>query len=268
MKTFCGRAILVIVFVLGLSYSKPIRAELSSDGRLIDLTHSFGEDTIYWPTEKGFQLLRGTAGVTDRGYFYAANRFTCAEHGGTHIDAPQHFWETGETVDQIPLKRLIGPGACIDVSQQCTGDADYQVTVEDCQRWEDSTSQSLKGKIVLIYTGYCRRWPNRKDYLGTDEQGRPAVANLHFPGLHPAAAEWLVAKRRVAAVGIDTASIDFGQSRDFATHVRLFRENVPALENVANLHELPSQGFDLLALPMKISGGSGGPCRIVAVLED
>ena len=116
---------------------------------------------------------------------------------------------------------------------------------------------SLEDKIVLIYTGYGSRWPDREKYLGTAETGRAAVAKLHFPGLDPAAADWLVSKRHVRMVGIDTASIDHGQTRDFPTHVRLFRDNVPALENVANLDKLPPHGFTLAALPMKIAGGSG-----------
>jgi kynurenine formamidase len=93
------------------------------------------------------------------------------------------------------------------------------------------------------------------------------VAKLHFPGLHPEAAKWLAQNRSVRAVGIDTASIDFGQSTHFQSHVSLFEKNIPALENVANLGELPEKGFVVLALPMKIRGGSGGPVRIVAMLN-
>jgi kynurenine formamidase len=235
--------------------------------RLIELTHPFDSTTIYWPTEEGFKLLRGQAGVTDRGYYYSANRFMGAEHGGTHIDAPIHFWEDGQTVDQLPLERLIGPGACVDVSQKCTADRDYQATVEDFEAWEAANNASLKDRIVLIRTGYGRHWPNREKYLGTSETGRAAVAKLHFPGLDPAAADWLISRRQIRMVGIDTASIDYGQTRDFPTHVRLFRDNVPALENVAELKELPATGFKVVALPMKIGGGSGAPCRVVAILE-
>jgi kynurenine formamidase len=93
------------------------------------------------------------------------------------------------------------------------------------------------------------------------------VAKLHFPGLHPEAARWLGQHRTVKAVGIDTASIDFGQSTHFQSHVTLFEKNIPALENVANLEQLPETGFTVLALPMKIRGGSGGPVRIVALLD-
>jgi len=235
--------------------------------QLIDLTHPFDETTIYWPTEEGFKLLRGSAGITERGYYYAANRFLAAEHGGTHIDAPIHFWEGGQTVDHLPLQRLVGPGACVDVTAHCAADRDYQVTVEDFRAWEAANNATLEDRIVLIRTGFGRFWPDREKYLGTKELGKDAVAKLRFPGLDPAAAEWLVTRRRVRMVGIDSASIDHGLSRDFATHVRLFRDNIPVLENLAQLEKLPAKNFTVVALPMKIAGGSGGPCRIIALLE-
>jgi kynurenine formamidase len=245
-----------------------VEAKNRITGRNVDLTHPFNEQTIYWPTEEGFKLLRGPAGITERGYYYAANRFLAAEHGGTHIDAPIHFWEGGQTVEEVPLRRLIGPGACVDVSAKCAKDRDYQVTVEDFEAWEATNDASLKDRIVFIRTGFGRDWPDREKYLGTRETGRGAVAKLRFPGLDPAAADWLITRRHVRMVGIDTASIDHGQTRTFPTHVRLFRDNVPALENVAQMDKLPAAGFKVVALPMKISGGSGAPCRVIAILDE
>jgi kynurenine formamidase len=235
--------------------------------RMIDLTHGFDAETIYWPTEDGFKLIPETAGVTEQGYFYAANRFTCAEHGGTHLDAPRHFSAEGQTVDQVPLKRLVGPAVCIDISPQCATDPDYQATVEDFEGWELVQGSSLEDRIVLIRTGFSRFWPDRKTYLGTEEQGKEAVAKLHFPGLDPSAADWLVSKRHIRMVGIDTASIDHGQTQDYPTHRRLFQDNVPALENLANLAQLPTEDFAITALPMKIVGGSGAPCRVIAIIK-
>jgi kynurenine formamidase len=237
-----------------------------ADTRIIDLTHPFDESTIYWPTEEGFKLLRGTAGVTEGGYFYVANRFMCAEHGGTHIDAPIHFFEKGQTIDQVPVERLIGPGACVEVSTKCAADRDYQVTVEDFEKWEADHKASLENRIVLIRTGFGRYWPNREKYLGTAEQGKAAVAKLHFPGLDPSAADWLITRRHIRLVGIDTASIDHGQTQNYPTHQRLFRDQVPALENIADMSQLPADKFTVVALPMKIGGGSGAPCRVVAML--
>lgn len=236
-----------------------------AEGRLIDLTHSFDEHTIYWPTEKGFVLEKGKAGLTPKGYFYMANRFAAAEHGGTHLDAPIHFFEGRRTIEAIPLEQLVGEGAVVDVRQKCADNPDYEIGIGDLRAWETSHRRQLVDMIVLLNTGYGRRWPERKRYLGTDARGPQAVAELHFPGLAPEAARWLTDERQIKAVGIDTASIDYGQSAHFQSHVRLFERNVPALENLANLDLLPDGPFAVIALPMKIAGGSGAPLRIVAV---
>lgn len=234
--------------------------------RLIDLTHSFGEATIVWPTEQDFQLVLQQAGETTGGYYYASNRLEMAEHGGTHIDAPIHFSKGGQTLDQVPIERLVGTAVKIDVTTQCAGDRDYLVTIQDIERWETIHGLIPTRAIVLVDTGFARYWPSRQQYLGTELRGPEGVKALHFPGLHPEAAAWLVRERQVKAVGIDTASIDYGQSTKFETHVTLLSQNVPVFENLSDLRNLPDQGFDVIALPMKIARGTGGPLRIIAVL--
>lgn len=256
----------LLTFASALPTPTPAAEPPAGAAQTVDLTHPFDESTIYWPTEPGFRLENTASGVTERGYYYAANRFATAEHGGTHMDAPIHFFADGQTVEQVPLWRLIGPGVCVDVADRCAANRDYLISVEDFEAWERRQGQSLAEKIVLLRTGFGQHWPDREKYLGTAATGRAAVAELRFPGLDPVAADWLVTRRRIRAVGIDTASIDYGRSEQFATHVRLCRANVPALENVAQLSRLPPHGFTIAALPMKIAGGSGAPCRVVALL--
>ena len=234
--------------------------------RLIDLTHAFGADTIVWPTEHDFRLVVQQEGETSGGYYYASNRLEMAEHGGTHIDAPIHFSRGGQKLDQIPLERLMGIGVRIDVSAQCARERDYRITIRDFERWEAVHGKIPDGTIVLLDTGFARFWPARQDYLGTELRGSEGVRALHFPGLHPEAAAWLVRERQIKAVGIDTASIDYGQSTRFEAHVALLSRNVPVFENLADLRTLPNMKFEVIALPMKIAGGTGGPLRIIAVL--
>jgi kynurenine formamidase len=253
------------VVALALAAGGAARAELP-EGRIVDLTHAFDADTIFWPTEPGFALEKVHDGETAAGHYYAANRFRTAEHGGTHVDAPLHFVRGAPAVDAIPLERLIGPGVVVDVTAAAEADRDYQVRVEDLRAWEERHGRIADGAIVLLRTGFGRLWPDRRRYLGTDERGAAAVAKLSFPGLAPQAAAWLVAERRVKAVGIDTASIDHGRSARFETHVALAAAGVPAFENVAGLDGLPLRGFTVIALPMKIRGGSGAPLRIVAIV--
>ncbi len=234
-----------------------------SAGRWIDLTHSFSESTIYWPTDTtGFELQELAFGPTEGGWFYASYAFASPEHGGTHLDAPVHFAEGKLTNEQIPLSGLMGPAAVVDVSSRAT--PDYLLTVEDLTTWEAEHGQLPNDGILLIRTGWAERWGDRTTYLGTDLTGPEAVPELHFPGIGADAAEWLVANRDLVAVGIDTPSIDYGQSADFRAHVTLYAENISGFENVTNLHLLPQTGSFVVALPMKIEGGSGGPLRIVA----
>lgn len=237
-------------------------------GRIVDLSHAFDAQTIYWPTEDGFQLIRGPYGVTEKGYFYSANRFLAAEHGGTHIDAPIHFFQNRKSVDQIPLEQLIGEAVVVDVTEACRTNRDYLIGVDDLRRWEDAHQRQLVDVIVLLRTGFDGHWPDRQQYLGTTQLGPEAVAQLRFPGLDPVAARWLVEHRSIKAIGIDTASIDYGQSQQFKSHVLLCENSVPVFENLAHLDGLPTSGFAVVALPMKIAGGSGGPLRIVALVAN
>jgi kynurenine formamidase len=156
----------------------------------------------------------------------------------------------------------------VNVSAQAAANADYQVTVGDLEAFEAAHGPIAAGTIVLVRTGWGSRWPDRERYLGTAATGPAAVPLLHFPGIAPEAARWLVEHRSVDAVGIDTPSIDYGQSSTFETHQVLYGANIPGFENVANLDQLPESGAYVIALPMKIQGGSGGPLRIVAVLPD
>lgn len=235
-------------------------------GRWVDLTHSFDAQTIMWPTSDPFELEVLSHGYTDKGYFYAANKFRTAEHGGTHLDAPIHFAEGRRAVDALPVDQLIGPAAVVDVAAACARDADYEVSVDDLRAWEARHGRLPDGVVLLLHTGFGARWPDVARYLGTAERGADAVAKLHFPGLHPDAARWLVRERDVRAVGLDTASIDHGQSTLYGSHVALFERDIPAMENVANLHLLPPVGAWIVALPMKIGEGSGAPLRVAAWL--
>lgn len=259
-----------IIFLCGCvePSAQPSKPGLGLDvatATVVDLSYAYDDDTLYWPTSpSGFELESLHHGRTEAGYFYSAAVLATPEHGGTHLDAPIHFAERGWTAEQIPLDRLIGPAAVIDVSAQAAEDPDYLLTEEDVRAWESRHGWIPDAGIVLLRTGWGARWPNRLEYLGDDAPGD--ASNLHFPGYGEEAARYLVSTRRAAVLGIDTASIDHGPSRYFLAHQAAAAENVPALENVANLDRLPATGAWVFALPMKIGGGSGGPVRIAALI--
>ena len=266
MKRF---ALLFLTLVTGFATNVAVAQHRTADslsGRIVDLSYPFDASTIYWPTAEAFHLEKDFEGTTEKGYYYSAYRYSAAEHGGTHIDAPVHFAKGRNTVDEIPLGQLMGPGIVVDVTKQCDRNPDYLISERDLKDWEQRHGKIPAGTIVLLHTGFGRFYPDRKRYLGTDQRGAAAVPNLHFPGLHPNAARWLTQNRRIKAIGLDTASIDYGQSTLFESHRTLFSKDIPAMENVANLDKLPATGFSVIALPMKIKGGSGGPLRIVAII--
>lgn len=231
---------------------------------LVDLTYSYDENTVYWPTAPSkFDMEELSYGHTEGGYFYSAYRIATPEHGGTHIDAPIHFAEGQDTTEEIPLERLVAPGIVIDMSADAASDPDALLEVSHIDDFERAHGAIAPRTIVLVHTGWGKYWPDAKQYLGDDTPGE--TSNLHFPGISKEAAHALVA-REVAAVGIDTASIDHGPSKDFIAHRVLMEAGIPGFENVANVGDLPPRGAEIIALPMKITGGSGGPLRIVAAL--
>ena len=257
------------LLVILLALVIPVMAQKSGafpSGRVVDLTYAFDANSVYWPTAEQFKLETDFEGVTDKGYFYSAYRYSAAEHGGTHLDSPVHFAKGRLSVDQLPLQQLMGAAIVVNVTAQCARNVDYLISVADFQSWERRNGRIQPGTIILLKTGFGKYYPDRKSYLGTDERGAAAVAKLHFPGLDPAAARWLTENRSIKAIGLDTASIDRGQSTLFESHRILFEHDIPAFENVANLDQLPVKGFSVIALPMKIKGGSGGPLRIIALL--
>ncbi len=232
--------------------------------RIVDLSHPYGEGTLYWPTDtRGFELNTLAEGETDAGFFYAAKEYASAEHGGTHIDAPYHFAEGQADVASVPLSRLIVPGVVVDVAASADADPDYRVTAADIEAWEARNGRIPDGAGVLFRTGWPARWPDALAYLGDDTPGD--ASGLHFPGVSADAMRLLV-DRNPGIVGIDTASIDHGPSQDFIAHQIGAAAGIPNLENLGDLSDLPETGFLLVALPMKIEGGTGAPVRAVALI--
>ncbi|MGV7221862.1 MAG: cyclase family protein [Nitrospinales bacterium] len=246
------------IFIFGVGCS-------TAGVRIVDLTHKFDKTTIYWPTNKHFELKIAHKGPTKGGYWYESNDYSASEHGGTHVDAPVHFAEGKWSVDEIPIDNLIGKGILVDVSKKALGNPDYLISRKDFENWENLNGPILPGTIVLVRTGWESFWPDKQKYLGTDKPGD--VPNLHFPGFSEDAARFLSNERKVSAIGLDTPSLDHGQSKDFMAHQVFGKTNTPGFENLNNLKALPAKGFRVIALPMKIGGGSGAPLRIVAELN-
>ena len=243
--------------------------EMLANGKWIDLSYDFSDKTIYWPNNPtGFKLDTQFNGMTEAGFYYSSNAFYSPEHGGTHLDAPVHFSEGKWSADEIPLEQLMGIAVVIDVTEKTKDNADYQISVADVEEWEKLNGLIPDNAILLFRTGWGMYYPDAEKYLGTAEKGQEATSKLHFPSIHPDLASWLIKNKKIKAVGIDTPSIDYGQSKDFKSHQLLYAENIIGFENLANLEFLPLKGSYVIALPMKIKGGTGGPLRIIAWMEN
>ncbi|MFZ4441165.1 MAG: DUF6599 family protein [Syntrophales bacterium] len=235
--------------------------------RTLDMTYPYDENTIYWPNATNFKLAKGNWGMNDAGQWYAANDYSAAEHGGTHVDAPIHFSRNGRTVDQIPLAEWIGPTVKIDVTKKCEQNRDYLLTTEDIVAWEKRHGRIPDRAWVIMYTGIGTKfYPDRKKVLGTDIKGIDALPHLSFPGFSSESAEFLVKERNIRGIAIDTPSIDYGKSQDFRVHRVICGADRLALENIASLDKLPETGAMLYAIPMLIGDGTGSPARVFAVL--
>ena len=271
MKPYLAMGIIACIVFSGCTSTSKEGQPLSgilSKGKWIDLTYDFSAQTLYWPNNPTvFKLDTVAEGNTAGGYYYSSYAFSAPEHGGTHLDAPVHFAAHGLSVDKLPVEKLTGDAVVIDVSANAMNNPDYLIDVNDITRWEAINGTIKENIIILFRTGYGQFYPDAKKYFGTDEKGTQAIPKLHFPGIDPKAAEWLV-QRKIKAVGIDTPSMDYGQSKDFKTHQILLGASIPGFENIADLNLLPVKGAYIIALPMKIKNGSGGPLRIIAWVKN
>jgi kynurenine formamidase len=232
-------------------------------GRVVDLTHPLSPESLFWPTGQPFEHRRLAWGPTPAGYWYAAAEFSSPEHLGTHLDAPIHFAERGWASADVPVERLVAPGAVIDISGRAAAEPDATLEAADLDTWEREHGALAPGAIVLVRTGWSARWPDWNRYYGSSTPRD--VATLHFPGVSAEGARALIGRGAVG-VGIDTASIDPGRSTTFEAHQVLAGANLFNLENLTGLEGLPAKGFVVMALPMKIAGGTGGPARVVALI--
>ncbi|CAL8137524.1 unnamed protein product [Orchesella dallaii] len=247
-----------------------------------DLSYSLNNDTIFYPGQKyDFELFKDKKGYTESGYWYAAYSFCMAEHGGTHVDAPFHFSEKGWTLDEIPESHMIDvPATIIDVQNDVfsspTPDT-FTLQVHHILKHETQHGKIPSRSVVLVHTGWSRFWPNKQRYLGFANSTN-STPTLNFPGCSIEAAKWLANERNIVGFGIDTPSVDIGNNGgNLPVHIFLGERQIYNIENVANLHlvinDVIKKGtvcngviniLRLFVLPIKITGATGGPTRILA----
>ncbi|MEJ8573358.1 cyclase family protein [Microbaculum marinum] len=235
----------------------PARAQTVSFQKAVDLTHSLPPD---FPTYFGDpQLEIEKVFAFDKDGFNL-NVWHLNEHTGTHMDAPIHFSQDGQSADQIEIEKLVVPIAVIDVKAKAAEDPDYQVSPDDIRAWESANGELPEGCCVAMNSGWDA-------HVGTDKfRNADGDGVMHFPGFHPEAADMMISDRKVVGMGVDTLSLDFGKSPDFKTHYTWLPTGRWGMEAIANLDAIPASGATLVVGSPKIVGATGGPSRLIALV--
>jgi kynurenine formamidase len=251
---------ILIAILLGLGPAHPTAAEplaqpLSAT-RIIDLTHSLHEGMPYWPGGVPFRMER----LVDYDQGYRLHKFSMGENTGTHVDAPSHFIPGKRDIDDIPPADLVVPLVVIDVSAGAAGNADYRLSRRDVLDWEARHGRVPAHSLVVMNSGWHRRYVSPEDYINMDGD-----KVMHFPGFsRPAAA--LLLERDVAGIGVDTLSIDYGASTDYAVHGLMLEHNKYQIENLANLDAVPPAGASAIIGVLPVKDGTQAQARIFALL--
>jgi kynurenine formamidase len=236
---------------------RALAAPRHSTNRLQDLTHVFRE---------GFPSFLGAPAVIDRTVVVtvAANGFygqhwTFWEHSCTHMDVPGHFVEGGRKSPDLVPEELIVPAVVIDISAKVPSNPDAMLTLDDVRAFERRHGRIPRRAVVCAYSGWESRVHDQALYRNVGPDGLQ-----HFPGLSAEAADWLIDNRGVSGLGVDTMSLDPGNSTTFAAHLTILRADRYGIENLANLAKIPPRGATLYVGLIPWEEGSGGPARIIA----
>jgi kynurenine formamidase len=223
--------------------------------RLQDLTHVFTEG---FPVFAFDPPAREDLVTIPSGGFYA-QKWTFGEHSGTHMDAPGHFVEGGRLAPEIAPAELLVPIVVVDISSRARRDPDAVVTVDDLRRFERRHGRIPDGALVCMDSGWADKIDDPLEF-----KGGASFPNYHFPGFGLEAAMWLAERRDVTGIGVDTLSLDPGDSTTFDVHVNFLKTDRYGLENLDNLDRIPPRGAVAYVGLIPWEQGSGGPCRVIA----
>jgi kynurenine formamidase len=223
-------------------------------GQVVDLTHTF---TAGFPVYAGNAPSKRTLTTIAANGFYK-QEWTFDEHSGTHLDAPGHFIAGGRTTPQLSALELIVPVVVIDISKRAGSNPDAEVTADDIKRHEQRHGRIPDDALVAMHSGWAAK-------LGTPAyKGADAGGGFHFPGFGISAIEYLLGKRKAAAIGVDTLSLDNGLSATFVVHSTWLGADNYGIENLAGLDRLPAAGATATVGVVPWEEGSGGPARVIA----
>ena len=236
-----------------------LSARLDANTPVIMLPEPFGNTATF--------TLHEISKYDERGPAWYWNDISTGEHTGTHFDAPVH-WATGrygEDVSQVPVTRLIAPAVLLDFSAEAAADPDFLLEIEHVRKWEDDHGPLPDGGWLLYRTGWDARSQSQQEFLNADDTGP------HTPGISIQCARWLAEEAPVIGLGVETVGTDAGAAHSFdppfPCHSSLLGAGKYGLTQLQNLARLPATGAVVIASPLPIAGGSGSPCRAIALVE-
>lgn len=254
---------LVIVAATARSEGGTARQQTVSTENIVDLTHTLTEDFPYNSVAAGgaYYPFRTAPLTTIEEQGSGANQWKMHEHLGTQIDAPSHFSAGGMSLDQMPVEELIAPLAVIDISERAKSDPDATVTVDDVRDWEARYGRLPRGAAVFMNSGWAAKVDDPEAFLNLDDSD-----TLHFPGFAPETVEFLLRERQVVGIGVDTLSIDAGESEEnpLPVHKAWHDAGKWNVECVANLDRVPPSGATVFVGATKVVDATGGPVRLIS----
>lgn len=226
--------------------------------KLVDLTHTIDPTIPLWPGSDPF-CMKIRFDYDQVGCRAAA--YSMVAGTGTHMDAPAHFIKGGKTLDQFLLQELVVPACIINVQHQVNDNSDYTLRPEDVHSWERQHGKIPVGSMVIMNTGWAQRWPDLKSFLNEDSEGIK-----HFPGFSTEACQLLL-ERKIGGIGIDTFSLDPGNTKDFGVHYLMLGKGIYFSECLANLDQLPPSGAFIGSFPLKVAHAPEMPARIIGLVS-
>jgi kynurenine formamidase len=255
IQTFVIGSVLALALFL-FAQQRPGTSQPGGFREVVDLTHSLPASES--ASKSGYR----SQNVARADSIDSALPMPSSEQFATRIDAPSRLVRGMWTVDQIPAGRLIAPLIVLDVSGSVKNNPDYEISVQDIAGWEQTNGQIPLGAVVVARTGWGSRWTSARSYRNADGKGR-----MHFPGYSEDAARFLAEGRNALGLGIDTPNLQHGGSNNLAANHYTMAHGLYVLTNVANLDRMPANGAVAMVAPMKLTGGSAAPVRILALVR-
>ncbi|KAK0044380.1 kynurenine formamidase [Biomphalaria pfeifferi] len=234
-------------------------------GRIIDLSHKHGPTTFMVPGFEHYNRTLVKTLIFNKDVAVETAVYSSNEHGGTHMDAPLHFYKVGMTLDDIPLENTIAEGVMIDVSDEASKNIEYKVPLEKIHAWEKQNGKIPQQAAVIFNFGWHKKFHNKFEYINTVTDD---WSQIKIPSISEEVGNFLYDSRNIKIIGVDTMSPDPMNTGFAPIHIKYLANNKLIVENLNATDSLPRRGFRFHAAPVKYVGASGAQVRAYAIVHE